>query len=185
MKESLNLSWRRMKSEKDYINSWKNISLRKMFAQKMMQIFEMRKSILNFDESTISGSTGKTMSWTARGLRKARRFRLEVTGISILLAVGSNGEKFFQYLSGNNNEVSVANFLVEVATAMDDVDERWKENYIFLMDNCPSHKTPMVRQIIRKLQIPVLFSAPASFKTAIIELIFGALKGKDFTDQDV
>ena len=49
------------------------------------------------------------------------------------------------------------------------------------MDNCPSHKTPLLRDVLRKLGVPTIFSAPASFLAIPAEAVFGALKSVDYS----
>jgi len=51
-----------------------------------------------------------------------------------------------------------------------------------LLDNCPSHKTYVTKKILKILKVPVIFSAPASFYSAPVELAFAALKQKNFDD---
>lgn len=51
-----------------------------------------------------------------------------------------------------------------------------------MMDNCPHHKTPLVRRLLQDLRIPTLFPASASFLAAPVELAFGALKAQDFSE---
>ena len=52
---------------------------------------------------------------------------------------------------------------------------------MILIDNCPSHKTSMTLKTLAKLDVPVLFSAPASFKAIPVEGVFGAIKAVDFS----
>ena len=52
-----------------------------------------------------------------------------------------------------------------------------------MLDNCPSHKTDLVRKMIRKLRIPTIYSAPASFLAIPVEGVFGAIKQKNFLNE--
>lgn len=97
-----------------------------------------------------------------------------------MLAAASSGEILFQFLDGNNNEATVSNFIIEMTTELDRILPEWRNSHVLLLDNCPSHKTPIVRKIIAGLRVPVLFSAPASYKSIPVELFFAALKGQDF-----
>lgn len=49
-----------------------------------------------------------------------------------------------------------------------------------LLDNCASHKTDMVRRVFASLEVPVVFSAPASFKVVPVELFYAAIKRQNF-----
>ena len=49
-------------------------------------------------------------------------------------------------------------------------------NSIILIDNMAAHKTPMALRLFEKLNVPIMFSAPASYRCLPVELTFGYLK---------
>ena len=49
-------------------------------------------------------------------------------------------------------------------------------NSIILLDNAAWHKSEETRRAIEEMKIPHIFSAPYSYSTAGIELLFSALK---------
>ena len=51
--EELDLTWKKIKNQKPYVNSAKNVSLRKVFAEKFIEILQQGKIIVNFDETVI------------------------------------------------------------------------------------------------------------------------------------
>ena len=67
-----------------------------------------------------------------------------IAGLSILLAVTSDGRAYYKFLEGPNNEVTVASFFISLSQQLDEEDENWRRKHILLMDNCTSHKTAMV-----------------------------------------
>lgn len=83
-------------------------------------------------------------------------------------------------MQGNNNEISVSCFLLGLEAAASARDPAWRDSHIILMDNCASHKTYLVRKLLKILRLQVIYSAPASFLAILVELAFGALKAKDF-----
>ena len=58
----MGLKWKKIRHQGSYINSYKNISLRHTFAKEMINLLEMGKTIINFDESVISSSTSRSYS---------------------------------------------------------------------------------------------------------------------------
>ncbi len=78
----------------------------------MVQILREGKIIINFDETKLEGCRPVSNSWVVPGMRRARHYGDAITGVSLLLAITSDGRKYFQFLQGNNNEVSVANFII-------------------------------------------------------------------------
>ncbi len=96
-----------------------------------------------------------------------------------MLAVSSDGDRYFQFLRGTNNEASVSAFFFELASYLDITKPDWRDSHVLLLDNCSSHKTKITRTVLRNLGFKVMFSAPASFLSAPVEMLFGAVKRKD------
>jgi hypothetical protein len=68
--------------------------------------------------------------------------------LSILLAVSSDGKIYFKFLDGINNEMIVASFMRELSFELDKDYENWRSNHILVLDNCSSHKTLKMREIL-------------------------------------
>ena len=98
----------------------------------------------------------------------------------MLLAVSSKGDLFFKFLDGINNEASVASFLIDLSCEMDELDSNWRETHVLLLDNCSSHKTNLVREVLKKGRIPTLFTAPASYVACPVEEMFSLVKKINF-----
>lgn len=103
-------------------------------------------------------------------------------GLSILLAVTSDKRIYFQFLEGPNNEVSVSSFFVSLSNELDNDYPKCKENNLLLMDNCPSQKTKLVRDVLASGGFRVMFSAPASYLALPVESIFGLIKKCDLDE---
>jgi hypothetical protein len=94
LKHKLGLRWVTVGNEKLYINSFKNISLRKSFTNQMMEILAARKTISSFDETLLQGCSPSAKSWQARGQRAARAYGHQHSGLSLMLAVCSDGKRY-------------------------------------------------------------------------------------------
>ena len=94
--------------------------------------------------------------------------------------MSSEGEVIYRFLDGNNNEASVTSFLCDMVGELDRYRPDWRKDYVLKLDNCASHKTLFTRQAIERLEIPTIFSAPASFLVAPVEGVFGAIKAINF-----
>jgi hypothetical protein len=105
---------------------------------------------LNFDESVINLTTSKTYSWSRRKINANKCIAKKVSGLSIMVAVSSIGDIYFQYLDGNNNQTSVAAFFIMLAGELSKMRVDWQKNHVLLLDNCSSHKTPLVKTILKK-----------------------------------
>ena len=52
----------------------------------------------------------------------------------------------------------------------------WQEESIILLDNASWHNSGEMKERLAKMQLPIIYSAPYSYSTAPIELLFSALK---------
>lgn len=116
-------SWRRARPNDAYVNTSENIQLRQIFADKLIEIIMKNYVILNFDESVINSSCGVRKSWHKKGSGAQRFYNKSISNLSIMLTTSSIGHVFFQFLDGNNNETSVANYLIELESELTRLDK--------------------------------------------------------------
>ena len=67
-------------------------------------------------------------------------------------------------------------FLLHLAKQLDLERPNWRDDTIILLDGARYHTGEDIREYMRKLELDVIWSAPYSYSTAPIELVFGALK---------
>ena len=67
-------------------------------------------------------------------------------------------------------------FLRYLVAKLDSETPGWQENSVILMDNAAYHTGEEIRSYIRKMQIPIMYSAPYSYSAAPIETLFAHLK---------
>ena len=70
-------------------------------------------------------------------------------------------------------------FLRQLVLKLDQEDANWRDNTIILIDNAPYHTSESTVELMAGLSIPVLYTAPHSYDSAPIELLFAAFKSKD------
>ena len=51
-----------------------------------------------------------------------------------------------------------------------------QEDSTVLLDNAAWHVTPVIKERLAKMELPVIYSGPYSYSTAPIESVFAALK---------
>jgi hypothetical protein len=176
----MNLRYRKVGHQGEYVNKQINIDLRQKFALDILRLLKFGKTIINFDESIISGTCSKSYSWERKGRTQSRVLKRSTSGISILLAVSSDGIRFFQFMDGINNQDSIQAFFLGLVTNLDRVRPQWRETHFILLDNMSSHKTSQTLALFEKLRMPYMFSAPASYKSIPVESVFMHLKLTDF-----
>ena len=67
-------------------------------------------------------------------------------------------------------------FLIHLIEKLDLERPSWRDDTIILLDGARYHTGSNIREYLRKLELEIIWSAPYSFSTAPIELLFGALK---------
>ena len=66
--------------------------------------------------------------------------------------------------------------IVGEALPLDEDTPGWEDDSIILIDNASYHRGDEIRRQFRKMQLPIMYSAPYSFNTAPIETLFSQLK---------
>lgn len=92
LKKRMRLRWRRVSNNHVYVNSSDNIRLRQLFALELVEVMRSGKVLLNFDESVIRLTSGRCYSWARRCKSNQRVIAKDVDGLSMLVAVSSEGD---------------------------------------------------------------------------------------------
>ena len=61
----------------------------------------------------------------------------------------------------------------------------WRKDTIVLLDNARYHTSKSTMQLLKSLEVPVLFTGPHSYAAAPCELWFGAFKSKDINPRRI
>ena len=67
-------------------------------------------------------------------------------------------------------------FLRALTQQLDDEIPGWRANCLCLLDGAKYHTSPEMRRHLEKLGLPVVYTAPYSYTSSPIELLFSALK---------
>ena len=74
-------------------------------------------------------------------------------------------------------------YLQHLIAKLDDETPGWREDTYLLLDGAKYHTGDEIREYLQKLQLRVIWSAPYSYSTAPIELLFGGLKFGELNPQ--
>ena len=66
--------------------------------------------------------------------------------------------------------------LYELSKVLDADKPDWRENSIIFMDNAGYNKKPEVKELVRKLRMPVIFSAKYAYDCSPCEFFFSYFK---------
>ena len=61
----------------------------------------------------------------------------------------------------------------------------WRANTVLLLDNASYHNAKETIELMKQLNIPVMFSGPHSYSTSPIELVFAALKSRNLNPEQL
>lgn len=70
-------------------------------------------------------------------------------------------------------------FLRQLVKKLDQEDANWRDGTIILIDNAPYHTSESTVELMSGLSIPVMYTAPHSYDSAPVELLFAAFKSRD------
>ena len=96
--------------------------------------------------------------------------------ISLIAALDTEGRIWCALTQANTDTDVMTTFLRVLVRQLDMETPGWQENSTILLDNAKWHTSPVMKQRLANMGLPIMFSAPYSYSTAPIELVFAALK---------
>ena len=70
-------------------------------------------------------------------------------------------------------------FFRHLCTKLDKERKNWRKDTIILLDNAPYHTSAETLDLIKSLDMPVMFTGPHSYDAAVCELFFAEFKSVD------
>lgn len=142
----------------------------------MIKLLSENKRIINVDESWIAeidysrrmwcpSKTPCTVTEKSIGIRHA-----------LITALDTDGQVYFSLTHANTDSDVMLSFLRRLDIVLSSETPDWKEKSFVLLDGAKYHTSDKTRDTLKKLQIPTIYSAPYSYSTAPIELLFGGFK---------
>ena len=96
--------------------------------------------------------------------------------LSLIAALDTEGRAYFSLTQVNTDQYVMLVFLRHLVKTLDQERPGWREETIILLDGARYHTGGDIREYLHKMQLQVIWSAPYSYSTAPIELLFGGLK---------
>ena len=142
----------------------------------MLPLLRDGTRILNIDESWLNETNFTRQMWCpskapATITQKAISHRL-----SLIAALDTEGNVYYSLTQANTDQNVMLAFLLHLVNQLDLERPSWREDTVILLDGARYHTGANIREYLRKLRLDVIWSAPYSYSTAPIELVFGALK---------
>ena len=94
----------------------------------------------------------------------------------MIAALDTEGRVYFALSHATTDQDTFMLFLRHLTAQLDRETPGWQEESVILIDNAAYHSGEEIRDYLRKMQIPLMYSAPYSYSSAPIETLFGHLK---------
>lgn len=134
---------------------------------------------MNIDESWISETDYSRRMWyppEGAGTMTEKQINPR---LALIAALDSDGNTYFALTHAITNSDIMLLFLSNLARKLDLEQHNWRDNLIILLDGARYHTSEDTRTYLKKLNMPVIFSAPYCYSTAPIELMFGGMKDRE------
>lgn len=186
MKGKFRLSFRRVKRVVNAGNSERNLVLRSLYAQKMLQIYGQGKHVVNIDESWIPETDFRRRRWATKGGHNSMAEKTMGHRVNMIVAVSSKGHVWLSLTQCNTDENVMQMFLSHLAKALTkEFSASWRQEIVLLMDGASYHRSAATRACISHLGMQVVLSAPYSYAAAPAETWFAHFKRGDFNQRDI
>ena len=175
----MGLKWKRTKWISYNANSEKNLVLRQQFDLRMIDLLHQGFRILNIDETWLSDTMFIRRKWREHGSTNSVVGNSVSPRLSLILCFDSHGEVYLSMTQVNTNENVMCLFLSHLVDLLDIQRNGWRGDTVLLLDGAGYHKSSMVRNHLKKLGVPVIYTGPRSYDAAPCELFFSQLKNGD------
>ena len=174
IKLELGVRFRQLKTIKADIDSVDKKNIRRLVSITLLKLMGERNLVVFFDESLISESSFRTKAWKLRSTKYVKLQNSSMAGtVNILLAVSAF--RVWNYWVCNKvNQYVITSFLEETALAIR--SELGPISIFLLLDNCPSHRTDLMRRFAESYRVYFIFNATYSSKINVVEYFFEIIK---------
>ncbi len=94
----------------------------------------------------------------------------------MIAALDTDGRVFFSLSHAATDQDTFMLFLRHLVAQLDNDSPGWQDDSIIPMDNAPYHTGEEIWDYLRKMQIPIMYTAPYSYSASPIETLFAHLK---------
>ena len=157
-------------------NSERCLVLRQQYAISLLALLKQGKRIINVDETWLNETNFQRKTWCRPLSSNTVKLRPITPSVAMIAALDTDGRVYFTLSHANTDQDTFMLFMRYLVERLDRETPGWQENSIILMDNAPYHVGKLAREYFRKMQIPVMFTAPYSYSSSPIETLFSMLK---------
>ena len=142
----------------------------------MLPLLEKGTRILNIDESWLNETNFVRKIWCPPQSPATVQSRPISYRIALIAALDTEGCIYYSLTQANTDQNVMLVYLQYLVEQLDLSRPSWRDETVLLLDGARYHTGSKVREYLRKLDLQVIWSAPYSYSTAPIEMVFGNLK---------
>ena len=142
----------------------------------MLPLLRDGSRIINLDESWLNDTNYSRKLWLPAHTSASIPLSPVHHRLALIAALDTEGRVYYSLTQANTDQNVMLAFLIGLMHLLDLESPSWREDTIFLLDGARYHTGSEIRTYMRKLELEVIWSAPYSYSTAPIELVFAALK---------
>ena len=98
---------------------------------------------------------------------------------SVIAAIDTNGNSYFTVLHGNVDSDVFSLFVTWLVKILDVEDVNWWDNTVLILDGASIHWSETTSNMLIRLGVSYMISAPYNFRGAPVEMFFSALKANE------
>ena len=171
MKDTLGMSYRKIKFMSIHTNSEKNLVLRQRFAIEFLELMKKGKRIINIDETWLGQTDFRKMKWRVKGTTNPVGMVQMVPRISMIVGLDTDGKVYLSLLQSNSNAKVMDIFFRQLSLKLDKERANWRKDTIILLDNVPYHTCTTTVNLLKGLGFTVLYTGPHSYDASPSELL--------------
>jgi len=144
-----------------------------------------RKRIINIDETWLGMEDFRRMKWQAPDSTNSVPKKLWHPRISLILALDNRGESYIALSQSNTNQNVIMLFLRDLVRQLNEQDRKWRSNTIIFWDGAPYHRSKQTLDVLKELEVPIMFTGPHSYDASPCELWFAMFKKANINPRKV
>ena len=103
----------------------------------------------------------------------------------MIVGVDMHGEIFLSLTQSNSNKSMMGLFMEQLVLKLDKKDKHWRTNTVIIWDGAAYHKAKATKQMLKRLNVPIMMLGPYSYDAQPAELFFAAFKKADINPTKV
>ena len=143
--------------------------MRQQFSLKMLELMQDGKRILAVDETWFGESNYRRQAWLMKEGQRSQTNNVFQPRIIMIASVDNFGDAYLSLIQANNNQYVYAEFVRELVALLDEERPNWRSNTIWLVDGAKMHTTELVKDIYKKLKVPIMVAPPYGWNLVATE----------------